>query len=147
MNEGLVRVGIVIASLCLFGCGKELGRVPFAAAGAGEASAALKAGDVAFWTDIDIEYEGNASLAYTIDLVQNGAVAASAVCNPLGRLPAKTGWIETNIGSSHSRRGNGKMDCSATVPSGGPTIVRAKLAFGQSPQALKLTRADLVVRQ
>lgn len=121
--------------------------MPFAAEGNGEATAKLEAGEVAFWSDLDIEYEGDAALAYRIELLQDGVRVAEAVCDPLGRMTAKVSWTETNIGSSHSRRGSGKMTCSASLPKGGPTAVKATLAFGQKPAKVTLKKADLVVKQ
>lgn len=128
-------------------CGKEAGRVGYAAEGAHEATMTLKAGDVDFWTDIDAEWEGDARLAYEVQLVQGGTTVATTTCNPLGPLKVKTSWVETNVGSSHTRRGNGKMSCSVTLAKGGPTTVKSTLAFGQKPPKVTLRKADLVVKQ
>jgi hypothetical protein len=143
----MTRLSILALTVALAACGKEAGRVPFAAEGAQNATMSLNKGEVSFWTDIDVEYQGDAALAYTVTLVQNGAPAAQVTCDPLGRLPVKSTWVETNVGASHSRRGNGKMSCSATLPNGGPTEVRATLAFAKKPQTFSLKRADLVVKQ
>jgi hypothetical protein len=62
-------------------------------------------------------------------------------------MSVKTGWVETNIGNSHSRRGNGKMACQATLPAGGPTIINVKLAFSKKPVTVTIKKADLAVRQ
>jgi hypothetical protein len=62
-------------------------------------------------------------------------------------MSAKINWLETNIGSSHSRRGSGKMACEAKLAKGGPTTVNAKLAFAQKPGEATLRKADLVVKQ
>ena len=129
------------------GCGKEAGRISFTAEGLGSGSMTLKPGEVSFWTDIDMSYEGDAALAYHIELSQGGSKVATALCNPLGSLPVKTGWVESNIGSSHSRRGLGKMPCSATVTSGGATALSVRLAFSKTPAKYTLKQADLVVRQ
>ncbi len=107
----------------------------------------LKAGDVALWTDLDIAYEGDAALAYQVELVQDGATVARAVCDPLGPMNVKMSWVETNMGSSHSRRGRGKMACSATLAKAGPTTVKTTLAFAQKPASVTLKKADLVVKQ
>jgi hypothetical protein len=142
-----MTVVVACAALGLLACGKEVGRVPFAAEGTATASMPMAAGEVAFWTDIDLEYTGDATLAYTIALSQGGAKVASATCDPLGNIPVKTGWVETNVGAAHSRRGSGKMTCSATLPAAGPTTVTATLAFGRKPATLTLKKADLAVRQ
>lgn len=150
MNARYGRSGALglAALLSLAGCGRAVGRVPFAAEGSATGTATLAAGDVAFWADLDIEYEGDTSLSYAIELEQGGKVVATATCNPLGRMTAKVGWIETNLGGAHSRSGQGKMTCSATVPAAGPTDVKVTLAFGgDQPKGLKLARADLVLKQ
>lgn len=142
------RLLVLLLSLSsLTACGSEAGRVPLSGEGAGTATIPLKAGEVALWTDLDIAYEGNAALAYRVELVQDGATVASAVCDPLGPMNVKMSWVETNIGSSHSRRGKGKMSCAATLAKGGPTTVKATLAFAQKPATVTLKKADLVVKQ
>ena len=118
-----------------------------AAEGNGAVQVTLDAGEVSFWTDLDIAYEGDASLEYRVELFQGSASPVTAVCNPLGHLPVKTGWVETNIGGSHSRRGTGKMECSAKLATGGPTTVKTTLAFGKKPPTLTLKRADLIIKQ
>jgi len=145
MNRRPVRW--LLLALALAACGKEKGRVPFTADGTATATAALEAGDVALWTDIDVEYEGSAAMTYTVDLEQGGTVVATATCNPLGHLSVKTAWVETNLGSSHSRSGNGKMGCTARVPAAGTTTVKATLSIPSRPPTFTLKKADLVLKQ
>jgi hypothetical protein len=144
-----IRPALLLLSLCLAvsACGKEAGRIRLPAEGSGAAVVVLEAGEVSFWTDLDIQYEGDAKLEYVIDLFQKGSSVGKATCNPLGQLPAKTGWVETNIGSSHSRRGNGKMECSAKLAADGETMVKTTLAFGTKPKTVTLKKADLVIKQ
>lgn len=141
------RIVTILALVFLTGCGKEIGRVPFSSPGIGAATMTLKAGDVDFWTDIDIAYDGSSVLTYEVTLEQGGASVATTSCNPLGPLHVKTMWAETNLGSSHTRKGLGKMSCSVSIPSGGATTVKATLAWGAMPTAPTLTKADLVVKQ
>lgn len=131
----------------LGGCGKEAGRVPFSSDGEAAATMQLGAGDVSFWTDIELGYEGDARLTYAIDLLQDGAPVATATCDPLGDLPIKTRWVATNIGKSHSRRGMGKMRCEAKLARAGATTVKARLAWAPKPATSTFTKADLVVKQ
>jgi hypothetical protein len=131
----------------LAACGTEAGRVPFTAEAQSEATLPLAQGDVSFWTDIDISYQGPAVLQYRIELLQAGAVVATAVCDPLGAMSVKMGWVETNLDDAHSRRGGGKMGCSASVPAAGPTTVRATLAVASRPTTVALRKADLVRKQ
>lgn len=144
----LVLRSVALAALVTTtGCGKEQGRIPFSAEGNAESVVTLKAGEVAFWTDLDIEYEGDAVLHHNIVLVQDGKSVASANCNPLGRMPAKMGWVETNLGDAHTRRGSGKMECAATVPAAGATTAKVSLVFSKKPAKLTLKKADLVLKQ
>lgn len=143
----LLLLLLLLSFSSLAACGSEAGRVPLSGEGAGTVTMPLKAGDVAFWTDLDFAYEGDAALAYRVELVQDGATVASAVCNPLGHLPMKMSWRETNIGSSHTRRGSGKMECTTKLAKAGPTTVKATLAFAQKPAGLALKKADLVIKQ
>jgi hypothetical protein len=135
------------AALLLSGCGKEVGRVSFSGEGSSSVETAMAAGRVAFWTDIDIAYDGPATLDYRVALVQAGSRVATAICNPLGPMSTKLVWVEAENGSAHSRAGRGKMACNATLPKGGPTTVEATLAFGVRPRRVTITRADLVVKQ
>jgi hypothetical protein len=140
-------IPVALVTLSLVACGKEAGRVPFAAEGTATTTATLNPGTVDFWTDIEMKWEGDASLAYTVELEQGGKSVATASCNPLGPLTVKLKWGEYNIGSSHSRSGSGKMGCSAMLASGGATNVEATLAFSRKPATLSLSKADLVLKQ
>jgi hypothetical protein len=141
------KTWLLAAALLLVGCGKEVGRVPFSGEGSGSATTVLNAGSVAFWTDVDIAYDGSATLDYQIALVQGGTRVASAVCNPLGPMSIQVLWNEMHRGSASWRSGRGKMDCSANLSKGGPTTVEATLAFGDRPLSATIKRADLVVKQ
>lgn len=144
-----VRLALLISSFVLgaLGCGKEVGRIPLTSETTAQAPMTLAAGEVAFWTDLDIEYEGSAALTYTVELVQDGVTVATAACDPLGHLPVKLGWLQTSIGGEQTRRGNGKMSCNTTLAKGGATTVKATLAFSRKPARATLRRADLVVKQ
>lgn len=133
--------------LLLIGCGKEAGRVDFSTEGQGEATVLLNAGEVSFWTDLGIDYDGEAALKYEVMLLQGDKVATTTVCDPLGQLPIKVAWVETDFNDSHSRSGKGKMTCSVDLARGGPTTVRAKLIISHRPPRLVLNRADLILRQ
>ena len=141
------RGALLLFILATTACGKEVGRVRLPAEGSGAVELTLGAGEIAFWTDLSIEYEGDASLEYRIDVFQNGSSVGKAVCNPLGHLSVKTGWVETNLGSSHTRRGMGNMSCDVKLPAAGPTVIKTTLAFGKKPGVVTLRKADLVIRQ
>jgi hypothetical protein len=140
-------VGLGAVALLLAGCSQEAGRLPFSGEGSASKTIDLKAGEVDFWTDLDLDYHGIASLNYDLKLSQGGKQVAFTFCDPLGKLPVKLGWVETSSGDESSRRGKGKMACAVVLPAGGPTLVAATLAFGAKPTQVTLKKADLVVKQ
>jgi hypothetical protein len=52
-------------------------------------------------------------------------------------------WVETNVGDHHTRRGQGKLSCSASISRAGETKVEAKLKASN----LTIRKADLVLKQ
>lgn len=141
----LVLMSVAVCALA--GCGKEVGRVPLSGVGTAESTVDLKAGEVAFWTDMDLEWEGDGSLEYLVTLSQGGQPVATATCFPLGQLHVKGNWTSTNLGGSHTRHGDGKMSCEATVPKAGKTAVQATLAWKQAPKSATVRKVDLVLKQ
>jgi len=139
---------LAACALCsLTACGKEVGRVSFSSEDTKRVEFALRAGEVAFWTDLDLKYEGPAELDYRVDLVQSGRPVASAVCDPLGPKSTQIGWFELDRRGQHVRSGKGKMLCRASLAKGGPTTVEASLAFRTKPSAFRFGKADLVLKQ
>ena len=134
---------LLLVTLITIGCGKEMGRVPFGEPGTAEEKVQLGAGEVSFWTELDVEWEGSAAARYEIQLLQKGDKVATASCDLLANPKIKLSWVETNIGGKHSRRGKGKLDCTASLSSGGETTVRVKLKASD----LTLKRADLILKQ
>jgi hypothetical protein len=149
MKNGYFALFLVTlsATSLLAGCGNEVGRLPFAGEDTKAVTMPLKAGEVAFWTDIDVKYEGGAALTYRVELLQGGSSVATAECDALGPMSMKVGWVETQFGASRSLSGNGKMSCSANLAKGGATVVQATLGFSARPTSATLNRADLVVKQ
>lgn len=140
-------VAFLVLGVLVAGCGKEVGRVPFSGPGSAARRMTLGAGKVSFWTNLDIHYKGDVDMVYKVALVQRGKTVAAATCDPLGHLDIRIGWVQTDIGASHSRRGTGRMECSARVPTAGPTVVKATLAFLGRPAKVDLEKADLIVKQ
>ncbi len=138
-----MRELILFGALAALGCGKEIGRVPFTAEGTKETHVEAAAKEVVFWSDVDLEWEGAGSAGYDVDLLQNGSKVASTTCDLLARPKVRMSWVETNIGGHHTRRGRGRMDCTVSLPSGGDTLVRAKLRVSN----VDVRSADLVVKQ
>ena len=59
----------------------------------------------------------------------------------------KSSWTETNFGTTHSRHGSGRIECSANAPATGPTTVKATLAWVKKPTTVTLRKADLVIKE
>jgi hypothetical protein len=137
----------LLLALPLVACGRKVGSVPFTSEGIKSATLPLAAGNVAFWTDLDVAYEGPAKLSYQIELSQAGRTVATARCNPLGKKSVELGWITVERDPYRSQRGQGKMLCGANLSKGGPTVVKAALVFDLHPWSATITRADLVVKQ
>lgn len=144
-----LRRALVTALLAvsLAACGRQVGSVPFSSAGTKSTTLPLAAGRVAFWTDLDVAYDGPATLHYQIELSQAGRHVATANCDPLGMKTVELGWLDITRSSFRSHRGHGKMLCGASLAKGGPTLVEATLAFGVQPLTATINRADLVVKQ
>jgi hypothetical protein len=138
---------IALLALPLLACARRIGTLPFSGEGTQSALLPLAAGKVAFWTDVDVTYVEPATLSYHIELLQGSSVVAVADCNPLGELPFMTARLETRTGKVRSLEVGGRMSCFAPLSKGGPTEVRATLAFGKRPSTATLKKVDLIVKQ
>jgi hypothetical protein len=139
--------GVALVSLLSAGCGKEVGRVPFAAVGSADATVTASSGELIFWTDLDLEWEGEATLSYSVKVEQDGKEVGKSLCYPLAKAKVRTMWTETNVGSKHTRKGNARMECNVKLEKGGSTVIKTTLAFGDKPIKIDLRKADLVVKQ
>ena len=168
----LALVFSALAVIAMVGCGTELVRITFADVGSAETELALDSGKVVeFWTDLDLTLDRDISLArsimadadfglaYAIVLYQGGELVERVSCDPFDisyfDISTKFKSIRTSIRATRSFKYLGKMRCSTTLPSSGPTIVEAVLvgvdpADGSSlemPDYFKLAAADLVIKQ
>ncbi|MFT4979285.1 MAG: 3-phosphoglycerate kinase [Myxococcota bacterium] len=143
------------AALMLLGCSglvstftaAELGRVNFIGPATGATtSATVAAGPVALWTDIDLEWEGDLALRYDVRIAQDGAELAVMSCDPLD-VNVTMNSMTTDLGSRHTRRYQGLMHCTATIPTDGPIDVTAALSVTNATSAYSISRADLVIKQ
>ncbi|HET7544919.1 MAG TPA: hypothetical protein VFK05_33870 [Polyangiaceae bacterium] len=121
--------------------------MPFSGEGTKSTTLPLAAGRVTFWTDLDLAYEGPATLGYRIELSQAGRTVATANCDSLDHFALKLGWLDIEHGASHSSRGRARMQCAASLATGGPTLVKATLAFGVRPLSATFKQADLLLKQ
>ena len=138
---GAVALVLAVAAA---GCGTVIGQVPFMEEGVGETVINAEAGKIRFWVNFSARYQIGMGASYDVELLQDGGVVASAVCDPLRRSP-KVCHGHVNWGEEHHF--NCLMNCSAVLPRGGPTIVRARFSIHYRPGDLRLNRADLIIRQ
>ena len=166
----LLTAGILTTAL--FGCGAEVGRIPFADVGMGKTVVMIDSNKkMDFWTHLDLVTEEDDSLAhsimagedvnlaYSIVIYQDGEVVKRVTCDAFDvsefdartklRLPG------ASLRTARSFKYNGKMKCSTDVPNSGPITVEAVLEAvnptdGSSvelPESYKLTMADLTIKQ
>lgn len=145
-TRSLVGAGLACA-LLLSACGKEIGRIPLHGEGHGDTAVQVTAGKaLALWTVLDVKYKGALVAQYDVELVQDGAVVAKALCNPLD-VSTKINSTQTTFGDDHSISWNAKMRCQLMPTRSGPATVRAKLAFAQRPASLTVSDISLVVKE
>jgi hypothetical protein len=136
---------ILGGALLLAGCGKEVGRIDFTEPGSRSVTVSLDAGEeVAFWTDLDVEFRGATRLSYAIVLRQDGKEVARANCDALDvsvEMMSKTITVDDQISTSYE----GKMRCEVQVPSSGLTEIEA--TFEAVPMPIRLTSFDLIIKQ
>ena len=129
----------------LASCGTTLGTVPFKDEGAGQVKIDARSGELRFWTELDATYKGELVSSYSIELVQDDVVVGRATCDPLLlKMPRNCSEREQ---AGETRKLHCRMACYAHVPKPGPTVVRAKYTIRQRPENLRLTQANLVVKQ
>jgi hypothetical protein len=135
---------LALAAAAAVSCGTVIGQVLFMEEGVGETVINAQAGKIRFWTDFSARYQIGMGARYDVELLQDGVVVATAVCDPLRRSP-KVCHGSYNVGAEHHF--NCLMNCSAVVPRSGPTTVRARFSIPYRPGDLRLVRADLIIRQ
>jgi hypothetical protein len=113
----------------------------------GETTVQLDANtDVRFWADFDGMYDWRDTAQYDVQLLQEGKIVATAVCDPIVihddvRVCTRLGWFG-GVYKSHCR-----MRCRARVPKSGPTLVRARLSICCAPKFTRVYAADLTIQQ
>jgi hypothetical protein len=137
-----MRSLLPLLAVLLAACGTEVGRVPLAGPGSGTAKVTLKAGEVAFWTDLDVEWDGSLGARYDVTLTSGGQTL-TASCNPTD-VTARLNSVRNTTGSKSAFRYEGKMKCDVTAPEG-DAVLTATLSVGNATAMFK--KSDLVVKQ
>jgi hypothetical protein len=137
-----------IALLAAASCSMTtVGVIPMRGPFAGETTVQLDADkDVRFWADFDGLYDTRDTARYDVQLIQEGKIVATAVCDPIVahdnvRVCTTRGWFG-GVNENHCR-----MRCRARVPKSGPTLVRASLTTCCAPKFTTVFAADLTIQQ
>jgi len=132
---------------CLFvaSCGSTIGQVPFSAEGQGQTVVNVRTGELRFWTELDAEYSGEMHAQYDVELVQDNAVVGTATCHPLDLGTSRVCGKRINWGNTHVA--HCRMACNVVMTRPGPTLVRARFIIPVRPTDLRLTQANLILKQ
>jgi hypothetical protein len=141
----LAVLSIVAALVLISACGTEVGRVP--CSGSGETSGTVKlesAQPVAFWTQLDANWEGDGSVMYKLEIREGEEVHHAGYCDALA-VHTKINSKITNLGGKHTRSYQGKMQCDAfTPPAAGSYDVHYELV---TSEGMNIDACDLVLKQ
>lgn len=148
-------ITLLMASLFLLGCsaitGEEIGRLDINKVSTNgnfivkEATLDLKKGDeIAFWSDMDMEYEGDVKLRFRVKIFKNDTKISDLEIDPtnknitLGELKSdimgKTKWSFT--GKNHELK----------IEEDAAYIIKGILVASEN-QRLKMNKAELVIKK
>jgi len=114
--------------------------------GEGDATVSASSGQkLALWTSLDVDWDGSFAARYAVELRDGGKAVASATCDPFD-VSVRTSSVRTYVGTHHTDRYHGKMQCDLVAPSAGSFTVHAKLTFTTKPSSLTVKDISLVVK-
>ena len=146
-------ISIIICAVTLTSCGimgEEIGRVSFKETSnyqlhIKETTLDLKKGEkISFWTDTDIEYEGELALVYILEIWQDTIKVGDFELNALKTNPTMM-EVKTQLGNKTSWSYQGKMDF-LKVENNGEFTFKAVIKSSEN-STLKLNKADLVFKK
>ena len=141
------RGGIILTLALVSGCGKELARIPMSGEAEGDTTVTASAGQkLALWTSLDIEWDGSFAARYAVELRDpSGKAVASTTCDPLD-VSVRTSAFRSYVGTHHTDRYQGKMQCDLVAPTSGSFTVHAKLTYTTKPSTLTVKDISLVLK-
>ena len=129
-----VMAGIAL-SAAFTACVNAIASIPLTADGqTGQATLVLSDdSDLWFRPSIDADYDGDWTLHYFIDVIQNNRIVAQTTC-----------WMSPVV--HHPKESNGGLKgCHVHLWSGGRTLVKARFEIGIEPNWIRLRHADLQI--
>lgn len=131
--------------------GKEIGRLSVAGVSTdsnfvvGETSVPLhKNEEVALWSHMDMEYDGEIDLLFRVRLVRDSMIVQELEMDPREKN-ITVGEVQSTFGGHTKWSFTGK-NATVTIPADGTYNFQAILV-ASNPDALKLTTAELVLKQ
>jgi hypothetical protein len=142
-------------SLILTGCdaliGKEVGRLPINQVSTEEnviikeATLDLKKGDeIAIWSDMDIEYEGDVELRFRMEIWKNGEKMGGSEVDPM-KKNITMGEIRTTINGKTEWSFFGK-NSEIKIEDDGKYTIKAILVASEN-SSLKVVKAEMVLKK
>lgn len=149
------KTSLFLLSFCTFlllqSCGEEIARLPInqisneANQGAKEVTLELKQGEeIAFWSDMDLEWEGQIALIFHVHITKNGHNYKSLEINPFEKN-VTVGEIKTSFGDKTSWSFSGK-NSHIKIEEDANYTFRSYLIGSENP-SLNLKKAELVLKK
>jgi len=136
----------LVSVLGLAACGQEVGRVSCEQGTAKTSEFEIEgAKPAAFWTDLDVEYDGNPEMYYEIEVELDGEVVAERTCHALD-VNTKINSVTSDMGNHHTRRWQGKMKCEPFELEDTATVKITSI-FDVKGEGAAVSGCDLVVKQ
>jgi len=109
-----------------------------------EATLDLKKGDeIAFWSDIDIEYEGNVNVRFRVKVYKNGTKTSELEIDPT-KKNITIGEVKTNIANKTKWSFTGK-NSELKIEEDATYTIKSILVASKNP-SLKINQAELVIK-
>ncbi len=154
----VIKTPIILASLALFlftGCssltGEEIARLKINAVSSSvnfiddEVTIALKKGDeIALWSDMDMEYDGDVNLRFRIKMFKDGTKTSELEIDPTQKN-ITIGEVKTKIMNSTKWSFSGK-NSEIKIEEDGNYTLKSILVASKNP-SLKVNKAELVLKK
>ena len=146
-----LTIVLLLFNACDSITGKEVARIAINEASSPDnlivkdVSLDLKNGDeIIFWSDMDMEYEGNVDLRFRVQILKDGEEFGSLEIDPTDKN-VTIGEIKTSIMNKTNWRFSGR-NTKIKIDSAGKYVFKALLATSDNP-SLKIKKAEIVIKQ
>jgi hypothetical protein len=151
----ILTLTVIVCTSLLSGCdaltGKEIGRIPVNQISTDsnliikETSLDLKSGEkISIWSDMDMEYEGNAELRFRMQLLKDGENLGNLEIDPTEKN-ITLGEVKTTLMGKTNWSFAGK-NSEITIDGDGKYTFKAILVSSENP-TLKIMKAEIVLKK